>query len=256
MGDPWQDIHYETVTDAIVVTLETQVKDLVATMEDTLPWYDHVACSFLISSDTKASTEKVKQLMKLKNQPREKWKKIVFSPLVIEETMNDNSETLWLKLVETLHELNYNKLIEMRSLSYPVSAGSLDPFRLKLFRMIDDMSKEEAAEMIKQLNTKFQHKISYNKDWPTELYFLEWLDSKDITKENWEFPEPSEKPVSTDKYIIAEMQQATSAAKYVVERSPELRKFTVRAGLCVIINQVNFYVDYQLPEELLKVAFL
>lgn len=260
MTDLWQDILSETAIDAVSITAEAQVRDLIGVMEEIMPWYDHVACAFLLYSDARLAAEKIEHLIQVKHQPKENWKSAILTQLVSVEATNKNYESLWLQLVETLHILNYNKLIEMRSLSYPMSAGSIDSFRLELFSMIDDMSKENAAELALELNSKLPNQIKSHNDWPIELYLLKWIHLNDITQhnwndvksklnENWKFPSQP----NVESFSAEPQGSATSGKLKTLEKLPELRKFTVQSGLCVIVNQMNFFMDYQLPGELLRV---
>ena len=241
-------------------------------IEEVMDWYDHIACIFLLYDNPTVALEHIQSVLTaFKEESDDSWRHLFLSQF--QNYTNQDKYTSALRLVEVLHILQHHKLLSVLETSVK-SINIVDSFRLKLFRVIDTLSEDHAAALVKCMNL---HVVEANhKHLCLEIHFLEWIRNGVISVEdcskldnslayirNLSNNSTSKKLLSTSETVDSVHGDTTtyntsiipsiapSNSTNLTEEIPS--KIKVSNGLCIIINQENFYFDGSLPSEMLKV---
>lgn len=232
-------------------TPEKRITDSVALIEETLEWFDHVALAFLVYDDPTIAWQKIQAVMENYKLGQSGWRHIVLGQLFKCEEEHDDSQGLWKKLISALLLLKHHRLLEQMEITvHSVCLG--DPFRQKLFEILDNLSSEEAQLLIDQMNSKNSLKNT-DPSWSVEMHFLKWIIDKEISATDMSklVGVASKNGISVEQNVSSRTWKPSSPTT-----ETSLSRFKISRGLCVIINQMSFYVNYGLAPEFRKVTLI
>jgi len=262
-------------------------------IEQVMDWYDHVACIFLLYEDPVVAQQQIQSVLTaFEEESNDSWRHL-FLPQFQHHTKQDKHTSV-LKLIEVLHILQHKKLLNTLEAAVK-STTVVDPFRLKLFYIIDTLSEDYAVELIKCMNSSVVEPS--RKNLCLEFYFLEWMINGQISMKDCSRLEnslahvrnlfdaspsikshallvhsdsvggSSSKSCRTSLIPSVDSVGGKSSTPYKTELIPSVvpsdltnlaeegsSKTTVSHGLCIIINQENFYLDHSLASEILQDA--
>lgn len=218
------------------------LKDFIHTIENSLEWYDHIACAFLLYDNPNEAFQKILSLRtNYLSKNSSNWRQIVFRTL-LKSGQNDESD-ISRKLEDALFVIKNYRLISL--LEIPVKhTCSIDPERLKLFYKIDSMSENEAKLWIEKVTSQIGGPEA-DPSWCVEMHCLKWIEAG--------FKIPDEalslqfSSTITPVNIPSEDLQYPSTVPPVkkrIESSSDNEKdmeIEITNGLCIIINQMDFY---------------
>ena len=241
------------------VTPERRVVDSLEKIEEAMDWYDHVATAFLLIENPKEAREKIQLLLESYKCGTKDWHKLVLTPLFASETK------IWVKLIEALLVLKQKKMLNFLELDMHINCKTenLNQFRLKLFRIIDNLCQDKAEELVAQVNAKLKEP-NFNSSWSVEMHFLKWIETGEITEQDYTklCPEigSGEKSLLSLDPIPAVLNDYEKSSSSTSSRKPSNTispfKYHIKNGLCVIINQMFFRIDQTMEPRLLKVSLL
>ena len=158
-----------------------KIADSLSLIENTLEWYDHISCAFLLYDDPHEALEKISTLRESYNN-KTQWRQIVLTPLFQPENLkSSHSSNLSEKLGEVLFLVKHYGLLNMLEMAVN-STANIDPLRLKLFEMIDQMGEEQATLWAEQMSSEkgFPRNDS---SWCLEMHCLRWIEEGKLSKE-------------------------------------------------------------------------
>ena len=233
------------------------LENVLPEMESTMDWYDHVAFAFLAYPSPGMALQKMKAVI-TNHQQGKPWQDLVISPF-FKEQLKENCETTPQLFIEILQVLQQNKLLNYLDVfERKDSAYFIDQFRLELFKLIDQLNAEQVKKFIEEMNAQIGKEQDHI--YPClEMHILEWIDHKMISSDNRSklnrclevvgLKCPNSAPISGG----LDVYQTPNPASMQSVGIQGLKTFAINKGLCVIINQMNFYIDYNLSPEILKV---
>ena len=110
------DIYWETDATLLLDDLSTpqeRVTKSLPLVENTLEWYDHMACAFLLYEDPSEALEKISLLRSNYSDKLEGWRQIVLTPLFQSKNTEESTLNMSEKLAEVLHVLKYHRLLNL-----------------------------------------------------------------------------------------------------------------------------------------------
>lgn len=233
---------------------EKQVVDYLTTIEDTMEGFDHIAMAFLLYDDVRLAQQKITTVLEDWKQNGKGWRRIVLRDFFESSKLGNNQRDMWKKVVEALYVLQQKKLLDLLGLDVH-SVCHIHPLRRKLFDFLDALSEEEAASVIANVNATLPVKKS-DPSWCIEMHILSWLEEGVISEQDltklYENGSPLLKSLAPYNESNARLPSPTSPSR-VLPAAPSSCKFQITRGLCIIINQMKFYVDPSLPYEIRQV---
>lgn len=260
--------------DARILASSETINSMASIIEETMDWYDHAAFAFLVYREPLLAIQKISALVSNKTNGKD-WRNLVITPFLNQNVSSDRcvnqdcigaatEALILLKQFKVLSQLNIN------CTNYPMV--NLDSFRRTLFYVIDDLDLETGKRLIQLMNTGTVRKIEPQAC--LELDFLIWLQDGEIS------PYDCVKLRGKLKELeIGHLAALLENAQQFIPGPPLLHsvsegsdisisslppssmsiekpsKFNVLSGLCIIINQTNFFYDATLPCEMLEVCF-
>lgn len=275
---------YEYETHSSLVTnedltfsgLEQKLFQSIPIIEETMDWYDHVACIFLLNDNPSVALQQAQFIVStFEDKSNNSWRRLVSSQFI--NFTNQDKDISAIRFTEVLHILQHHKLLNILGVAIKTIVA-VDSFRLKLFYIIDALSKTCAAELIRCMNSDNVKPNSMHLC--LEMHFLEWIKNGDISPKDCSkldrslayvrnvFEVSLSKTVNCNSETVDSVNgdtsitcdtnisasTASSNLMNLIEEGPS--KIKISHGLCIIINQENFYFDYSLPSEILKVIVL
>ena len=245
------DIYWETDATLLLDDLSTpqeRVTKSLPLVENTLEWYDHMACAFLLYEDPSEAREKISLLRSNYSNKLEGWRQIVLTPLFQSKNTEESTLNMSEKLAEVLHVLKYHRLLNLLEIAVAAPIH-IDPLRLKLFKIIDNMSEQQAIQWADQLTSQEGFSRT-DPTWCLEMNCLKWIEEGHISflLKN----PPITPPVSPEKLFlqlpIPNEANTTTLTPSVNSEVMCCPKFEITNGLCIIINQMRFFVNQDFPE--------
>ena len=255
--------------DVTLSNYAVKVIESIPVIEQVMDWYDHVACTFLLYDEPLLACQKIKAIIAnyKKGADGISWRHLAISPY-FQHSPPDCKEKNALKLFEILKLLQQHKVLKM--LGSPVNFESqVNTFYYCMFKVIDSISKDDSTKLIENMNLKIAApNYTHN---CLELHFLEWIVKGEISSLNTPKldvcllqlkVEPlfsvAKSSCPSSVIDISTNQSHSSTCQSSLPLIPQRKtsgslKFKVSHGLCIIINQMNFYIDRSLPPEMLKV---
>ena len=141
-------------------------------LEDSMDWYDHIAFSFLLfkHGDELLALEKIQRLIQLHERGCPEWKRVAIQ-LAIQSAGMDPSA-----VIEALFQLKQWKLLwligysNLTPINY-IPRGHLFPFRLGLFRILDELNRYDA-----HLLSSFINRMGATNEFQViEVVVLKWI---------------------------------------------------------------------------------
>lgn len=220
----------ESLLEESMQDVEACVRRSLDIIENTLDWYDHVACAFLLYNDPNEALDKITILLECYNNKSDSWHQMVLTPL-FETTSKPPDRDMGKKLAESLHVIKHYRLLN--ELRIQVNSEShLDPLRLEIFKIIDSMNKDQMTQWITENINSFGCPTN-DASWYPEMYCLKWIAEGKMRK----------------KKVSSVTQPKIKDDVRPVNK--DMRVDIVR-GLCIIINQMRFDLVPECAEEASK----
>lgn len=215
-----------------------KIADSLSLIENTLEWYDHISCAFLLYDDPHEALEKISTLRESYNN-KTQWRQIVLTPLFQSENLkSSHSSNLSEKLGEVLFLVKHYGLLNMLEIAVN-SAANIDPLRLKLFEMIDQMGEEQATLWAEQMSSEKGFPKN-DSSWCLEMHCLRWIEEGKLSKEQ----DLSSVLISVADPNTPEIPRPPVESNFQLPNtSADPSTFKISRGLCVIFNQMRFYVN-------------
>lgn len=232
---------------------QTRITESLYLIEHTLEWYDHISCAFLLYEDPREALEKISTLRESYNNKSE-WRHTILTPLFHcnkEDGLNSNMSE---KLTEVLLVVKHYGLLNILEIAVN-STVHIDQLRLKLFDFIDEMNEEQAKKWVEQMTSERGFPKN-DPSWCLEMHCLKWIAEGKISRHE-DLSNLLTKPVtecsSLEKLKVDLPLPLATAIDAKFPLQPEVSpagpsKFEISYGLCIIINQMRFYVDQNLPQ--------
>lgn len=223
-----------------------KIADSLSLIENTLEWYDHISCAFLLYDDPHEALEKISTLRESYNN-KTQWRQIVLTPLFQSENLkSSHSSNLSEKLGEVLFLVKHYGLLNMLEIAVN-STANIDPLRLKLFEMIDQMGEEQATLWAEQMSSEKGFPKN-DSSWCLEMHCLRWIEEGKLFKEqdlSSVLIQPPPENVADPKTpeIPPPLKSVVKSNFQLPDTSADPSKFQILRGLCVIFNQMRFYVN-------------
>lgn len=245
---PTLDLSFEDST-----TIEEKITQSLKYIENTLQWYDHMACAFLLYDSPNEAYQKIRLLHKNYFEKKTGWDQVVLRPLLENSKNNHN---VCRKLIEALYLLKYYSLLDLLDISVN-STESIDPLRLLYFYKIDSMSPKDAKLWAQKISLKVglgsdhPHETENpNSIWGIELQCLKWIENGAKIPKDFFVIVPScdekfQNSVLPRNNLAQSLPQLESTG--VSHKNSSSDKYEINHGLCVIINQMGFYVNKSSP---------
>ena len=236
------------------INLKHKVFQSIPIIEQVMDWYDHVACTFLLYDNPVLAQQKIQSIVTNFKESNDSWRSLALSQFTMDTDCDNNNSVT--KLLQVLHILQQHKLLNILQVTVKTPILKIDPFRLKLFRIVDTLSEDDANQLIKCMNSKIRGPNRNNLC--LEDHFLEWIKNGHISEKDCSKLDDSlahvrnlfDKPCSTKPRPTPQNDNSTIPDE-LTKDGP--LKFEVSHGLCIIINQENFYIDPSLPSEIFNV---
>lgn len=223
-------------------TPQERIADSLYLIESTLDWYDHIACAFLLYEDPHEALEKISSLQSSYSEKLDGWRQIVLTPLFQSRSDDGILHKMSEKLAEVLHVLKHYKLLNLLEIAVS-SPNHVDPQRLKLFKIIDNMKEEEAKLWIDQLISQ-EGFSKTDPTWCLEMTCLKWIEEGKISTMLLMNLPAVKPPVTPERLNVSLLPNNEPRKSDAISCS----KFDITHGLCIIINQMRFYVNQDLPD--------
>lgn len=224
-----------------------KITDSLSLIENTLEWYDHISCAFLLYDDPREALEKISTLRESYNN-KTQWRQIVLTPLFqSENSKNSYNSNLSDKLCEVILLVKHYGLLNMLEIAVN-STTNIDPLRLKLFQMIDKMDEEQATLWAEQMSSEKGFPKN-DSSWCLEMHCLRWIEEGKLSKEQDLSAILIQPP--PEKVADPITPEITPPLNFQIPVNPkdtpaDAGKFQISRGLCVIFNQMRFYIDQDL----------
>ena len=247
--------------DATFPNLEQKIFEIESEIESTMDYYDHIAFIFLTCLNPLKGLQRMNSVNLNYRQGRSDWCKIAVSPVVRFLDTNNDKKNVAQMVVEVLYVLQQHKLLKLLQInSDPENVTQICPFRLKLFRIIDQLPTEKVEQLVQTVHSLTAARNLDEISYPfVEMYLLDWINRGIVTKEDHSLFDESLVAIGLGSLIgrpnpvqIRTLQPPSPGAS-INPPTSELITYKVSKGLCIIVNQMNFHKDPQLPAELYKV---
>lgn len=233
---------------------QTRITDSLSLIENTLEWYDHISCAFLLYEDPGEALEKISTLRESYNNKSE-WRHVILTPLFQSNKEDGLNSNMSEKLTEVLLVVKHYGLLSMLEIAVN-SNVHIDQLRLKLFNFIDAMNEEQAVEWANQMTSERGFPKN-DPSWCLEMHCLKWIAENKISnhddlstlliKSSTETALPDKPEIVLPLPLVTAVEGRFTPRAEITPEGPS--KFQISKGLCIIINQMRFYVDQNLPQQ-------
>jgi hypothetical protein len=158
-----------------------EVNELLVLIENTLDWYDHMAFHFLLCEDASSALFDIEKLINTQQTPNQKndqWRRLLISQWFRshDPLLSPDRDIL----IAALFMLRQWKVLKMMAADVStVSFQCLDPLRLMLFRIVDDLDTGEVDHLVQFMELATKKQVQNRL--VAEAAFLFWITEHHIT---------------------------------------------------------------------------